>query len=308
MDATAGAGRVVGRALALAAFVAAGCLGPLGLLATVGPAAAFAAVPRETAESDATAGAAQQNPVVLFSTPGLHTVTLTSCNSTGCSAPVSQQVVVLDPRPAVTSTTVTPAFAYVGQLIQLGAQATGQPSLAYSWKILQGSTQVATVSGSPATWNTAGLTPATYTVQISVSNGGGTASSSASVVLMAPVAAKFYTLPPCRVIDTRLQAAPLVAGSAPRVIRLAGACGIPAAARSVALNVTAVYPATGGSISVYPADYAQSLTNLLDFDAGSVTPTFTVLPLSTDGLGQLAAATSATKVDLLIDVSGYFAP
>ncbi|MFL6291106.1 MAG: metallophosphoesterase family protein, partial [Thermoanaerobaculia bacterium] len=56
----------------------------------------------------------------------------------------------------------------------------------------------------------------------------------------------FYTLPPCRLVDTR-SSSPLAAGvraSFPS----AGSCGIPADARALALNVTAVNPSATGNL------------------------------------------------------------
>jgi len=263
-------------------------------------------------EPDAAGGSGQQSPVVQFSTPGLHTVTLTSCNAIGCSLPISQQVLVLDPHPVLAATTVAPAQAYVGQQIVLGALATGQPVLSYSWQVflLQGQTQtqVAALAGSPAIWNTAGLAAGSYTVQLAVTNGAGGASSSAGVVLLPQLADAFFSVTPCRAIDTRSTTSPLLNGASPRVMAIAGACGIPATARAVAANVTAVNPSTGGVVNVYPADYTQSFVTLLSFNSGTVRHSFAVLPLSTDGLGQLAATTTASRVDLLVDVSGYFAP
>jgi hypothetical protein len=71
-----------------------------------------------------------------------------------------------------------------------------------------------------------------------------------------------------------------------------------------------VAPTAGGFVSVYPADFAHPTVSSIDFQAGVTRANAGVLPLSTDGTARLAAAASlpgAGSVDLLVDVSGYFA-
>jgi hypothetical protein len=283
----------------------AGAAGAVLALAMAWPAAAAGEQPVTSGTSN------QQNPVVEFLTPGAHTVTLTACNASGCTT-VSHQITVLDPTPALTALTVAPALAFVGQLIFLEGQATGQPTLGYAWEVLQAGNSMQTMTGASAIWNTAGFAPGAYVLQLTVQNASGsTPPSFLPVVLLPPVADAFFTVQPCRIIDTRSAAPSLVAGAAPRVINVAGTCGVPATARSVALNITAVGPTALGNLAVYPADYPQSLTNSVSFSAGVTQASFSVLPLSTDGNGQLvatAAMAAGGQVDLVIDVAGYFAP
>jgi PKD repeat protein len=254
-----------------------------------------------------------QNPVVQFTTPGPHTVTLTVCNAAGCST-ISQQVNVLNPMPAVGSAAAVPAQVYVGQPIYLMGQASGQPPLTYSWQILQlsaqGSTPVQTLGGQTLTWSTAGLPAGSYAVQLTVGNASGNATVSVPVTVLAVVPNHFYTVTPCRLLDTRITLSPLLAGAAARPIPVAGVCGVPFGARSVAVNLTAVSATTAGAISIYPADYPSGFNNTIDFNTGGVRACGAVLPLSSDGLGELAATAVLTsgQVQLVIDVSGYFGP
>ncbi len=115
----------------------------------------------------------------------------------------------------------------------------------------------------------------------------------------------FYTVAPCRVVDTRQGQSPLLPGAV-RSFAVAGACGIPPTARAVSLNVTAVNPTSGGYINLFPADRAQPATSTVNFTAGRVRANNAILGLSEDG--RLAASvSSAGQVDLVIDVNGYFA-
>jgi hypothetical protein len=275
-----------------------------GAAATPGAAAASGGLPVTSGTSS------QQNPVVEFLTPGLHTVTLTACNAAGCTT-ASHFVTVANPMPVVGALAVAPALAYVGQLIFLEGSATGQPTLGYVWEVLQGGNSMQTLTGASAVWNTAGFAMGAYTLQLTAQNASGSNAASLPVVLLAPVADAFFTLAPCRIIDTRSATPSLLSGAAPRVITVAGTCGVPVAARAVALNITAVAPTMVGNLAVYPADYPQGLTNSVSFSAGVTQASFSVLPLSTDGNGQLAATAGMAaggQVDLLIDVAGYFAP
>src|SRR6187549_2156973 len=83
----------------------------------------------------------QQNPVQTFSTPGAQQVTLTTCNWAGCST-VTKTVNVLNPVPSIVSAVVGVATAEVGQLISLSGSGKGKPPLAYTWRLLQGTTLV----------------------------------------------------------------------------------------------------------------------------------------------------------------------
>jgi PKD repeat protein len=277
-------------------------------VATVATVATLANVAGAAAQTGGTS--TLQDPVVTFSTPGIHTVTLTTCNATGCSS-LSHQVMVLDPVPAISSQSAVPAQVYAGQPIFLAGQATGQPVLGYTWQVLQGTTQVQALSGQNIIWSTAGLPAGTYSLQLTVANTAGTIAALVPVTLLAATGTNFYTVTPCRALDTRLLAAPLIAGAAARVFPIAGTCGVPAGARAVAVNVTAVAPTSGGYVAVFPGDYTQPFVGSVSFAAGTTQADFAVLPLSSDGLGDLAAVASLSgtgQVDLLLDVSGYFGP
>lgn len=123
----------------------------------------------------------------------------------------------------------------------------------------------------------------------------------------APVAADFYSVEPCRAVDTRL-GAPL-SSEIPRTFTIAGTCGIPASAKGVAVNVTAVTPASQGYVVMWPGDLGTPLTSVLSFPAGRTRASQAILRLATDGTGTLAARGSLAgggTVHLLVDVTGYF--
>lgn len=123
----------------------------------------------------------------------------------------------------------------------------------------------------------------------------------------------FYSLAPCRLVDTRNPAGalggPALAPNAVRSFRLEGSCGIPAGARSLALNVTAVTAAVPGTLHLFPYGTAVPAASVLSFSAGVTRAGFAIGLL--DGAGRISVQCDAPPgavacTDLLLDVSGFF--
>jgi uncharacterized repeat protein (TIGR01451 family) len=115
----------------------------------------------------------------------------------------------------------------------------------------------------------------------------------------------FYTLPPCRLLDTR-DSSPL-SSQVPRTIDVPGACGIPPTARSVAANVTAIGPTGPGHVMLYPAGTGSFGTSTLNFSIDSRTrANNAILSLKNGAFDAEAVVSGNGSVHLVIDVSGYF--
>jgi hypothetical protein len=117
----------------------------------------------------------------------------------------------------------------------------------------------------------------------------------------------FYPLAPCRAVDTRLLGSPLVGGGT-RTFALAGACGVPADAKSVAVNRTVVNPGSDGSLNVFPGDEIEPLATAVTFRAGRARANNATLPVSQDGNASLNVRTTLASgsADFLIDVVGFY--
>jgi uncharacterized repeat protein (TIGR01451 family) len=115
----------------------------------------------------------------------------------------------------------------------------------------------------------------------------------------------FYTVPPCRVADTRQAPDPLYSG-AKRTIPIVEVCGIPSGAKAVSLNATAVGGAAGGSITLFPADQSLPSTSTISFQAGQTRANNAVLRLSPSGHLAALATLAGGSVHLILDVNGYF--
>jgi PKD repeat protein len=253
-----------------------------------------------------------QNPTFSFATPGTKQVTLKSCNAFGCSQTVTKMVTVLDPRPVILSSQVGAVAVEAGQLVNLVATGRGKPPLTYTWKVTNVSAPEVDVNGAGAWWDTTGVTPGVYSVALHLQNSSGTADSLATTVVVLPATAEaFYTITPCRLIDTR-QTSPLISGSK-LVFAAAGisafACGIPGTAKALSVNVTVVSPTGDGFVTLLPGNYPIPNASTINFSAGQTRTNNAILPISSDGGGTLAAqplVTGAGNVQVIVDVNGYF--
>jgi hypothetical protein len=123
-----------------------------------------------------------------------------------------------------------------------------------------------------------------------------------SILERPPGASMFYTVTPCRLVDTR--GGPALGGTAEMSVTVAGNCSVPAGAKSVAANVTVVVPATSGWMSLYPADLPWPGTSTVNYRAGKTRANNSIVPLSADG--RIHVRNSGPEVHYLVDVYGYF--
>ena len=122
-----------------------------------------------------------------------------------------------------------------------------------------------------------------------------------------PAGFGFYTVSPCRLVDTRGAQGPAIAAGASRTFTFVGACGLPSGAKSVSLNVTVVAGSTAGNVVVYPGDLAAPGTSTLNFVAGQTRANNAVVGLATNGAGTVGVKNrAAAAVHLVVDVTGYF--
>ncbi|MBV8199428.1 MAG: hypothetical protein JOZ15_02285 [Acidobacteria bacterium] len=132
-----------------------------------------------------------------------------------------------------------------------------------------------------------------------------------SVPTLPPVATHFYTLTPCRVLDTRTTGGHLT-GNTPSLYEIAGLCGVPTAATAVAFNVTAVSATAAVDLQLYPGDQPAPGTNAVSADPSRpVRAGAAVIALAAAGAGTVAVLPTfhtPGQVDLVLDVSGYYAP
>ena len=135
----------------------------------------------------------------------------------------------------------------------------------------------------------------------------------AAILLAAapPLAADhFFTVPPCRVIDTRLPngpyGGPVLAGGGTRALTIGGQCGISTAATAVSVNVTVVAPTADGYLTLYPAGSQPPIVSTINFRSNQVRANNAMLRLGTASTVMVYAGQGSGFVHFLIDVNGYF--
>lgn len=125
-----------------------------------------------------------------------------------------------------------------------------------------------------------------------------------------PAPTDFFTLAPCRVIDTRGGAdAPALQSGQLRTFEVAGRCGIPSTAVSISINVTVLLATGTGHLTLFPGDRAEPSTSSLNFSADRIVANNALLLLSTTPEKSFAVSplvTGTGTVHLLVDVNGYF--
>jgi hypothetical protein len=120
----------------------------------------------------------------------------------------------------------------------------------------------------------------------------------------------FFSLSPCRVIDTRGAAGPLGgpaldAGSA-RAFSVAGNCGIPVTARAISVNVTVTTPTAPGFLTLFPGGADQPLTSTINYSAGQTRANNAVVLLGATGNLSVVCGQASGTAHLIVDVTGYF--
>jgi uncharacterized repeat protein (TIGR01451 family) len=116
----------------------------------------------------------------------------------------------------------------------------------------------------------------------------------------------YYTVTPCRAVDTR-SGSPLQDG-VPATFGLKGVCGIPSTATSVVLNVVAIAPTGTGDLTLY-ASGSPSVLATMPLKAGATRSLFAIVSLSNDIAGEVTVDPSVAgngTVHVLLDVMGYF--
>ena len=119
-----------------------------------------------------------------------------------------------------------------------------------------------------------------------------------------PGALSLYTLPPCRVLDTRLPA-----GSAPfigtiDVDVLGSGCGGTGATEGYVFNATVVPQGFLGYLTLWPEGTIQPVVSTLNGYNGEVTSNMAIVPTNNTQISAFAD----DETFLVLDLFGYFAP
>ncbi len=124
----------------------------------------------------------------------------------------------------------------------------------------------------------------------------------------------FTAITPCRLMDTRPafnvgpRATPLGENAEVdvQVHGSNGRCSIPATATAITANVITVGPTAASFLSIWPADASNPGTSSLNYLAGQP-PTPNTISVALSSSGAITLLNRFGSVDVVIDISGYFA-
>ena len=120
----------------------------------------------------------------------------------------------------------------------------------------------------------------------------------------------FYSVAPCRVLDTRNPAGPLggpaLTAGATRSFEMAGSCGIPANATAVFGNITVVAPTAEGHLRIEPSGNAAPNVSGLNYSAGQTRANNGVFALDAQGRIDIVCVQASGSAGVIVDVAGYF--
>jgi hypothetical protein len=120
-------------------------------------------------------------------------------------------------------------------------------------------------------------------------------------------ALQFFSLAPCRLVDTRTSTPPPLSGGTSRTFPAAGLCGIPPTAKALAVNVTATLPTVGGDLRLYPAASPLPLASAISYRIGQTRAAQTLVGLNGDGdFSVRCDQPGGSTVHVILDVAGYF--
>ena len=121
-------------------------------------------------------------------------------------------------------------------------------------------------------------------------------------------AKQFYPVTPVRALDTRNGTGGVsspVGQGASIALTIRGANGIPAGASAIVMNTTAVTPNAASFLTAWPTGVTQPLASNLNYVAGDIVPNLVQVGIGSNG--KVSLFNNAGSVDLVVDLTGYFA-
>ena len=120
----------------------------------------------------------------------------------------------------------------------------------------------------------------------------------------------FYTVPPCRVADTRNPfgpyGAPALAAGAVRTFNVAGQCGLPPTAAAVSINIVVTGSTSAGHLRIFPGGTAVPLVSSINYAAGATRANNMVVGLGAGGTMAVYSGQASGTTDFIFDINGYF--
>ncbi|PYQ18196.1 MAG: hypothetical protein DMF79_15640, partial [Acidobacteria bacterium] len=119
----------------------------------------------------------------------------------------------------------------------------------------------------------------------------------------------YYTLPPCRLADTRAAEGPALTANTTRTFQVSGLCSVPLDAIAAALVLTVVNESDVGHLTIYPAGATPPLASTINFRVNQVRTNNAIMPLGTNGQIDVDCAMPSGPTGtthFVLEVYGYF--
>jgi PKD repeat protein len=219
-------------------------------------------------------------------------------------------------RPPVAALAATPLMGYAPLEVDFDASGSSDPDpgdsvTSFSFELGDGSAAVS--QAAPALSHTY-AEPGNFVASVVVTDEHGAPSqNTAEVVIQALPQGHFYTVTPCRLLDTRLAedgAAP-VPSNTTRLLDVAAVtrCAVSPLAVAVTVNLTVVEPTARGHLAAFAGGASVPPTSTVNFGAGQTRANNAVVLLSPDSeMALRPALLGGGTTHLVVDVTGYFIP
>ena len=235
--------------------------------------------------------------------------------ATGCTTQRGYALSVGCPAPPVPLVLTAPASVPAGSPCRT-ASVPSRAGSTYSWTIGNGT--ITAGQGTSSITFTAGSAGTPVTLSVAETNAAlcPSAPGTASIPVL-PIgegSTLFYTIPPCRIVDTRGSDGPfggpaLAPWSIPgRTFLLPeGTCGVPAGVSAVSANMVVIGPGAPGFLLAGPPGGTAIGASAVDFSAGQTRSNNVFLRLAPDGSGGVQVQSwSSAPAHFVLDLNGYF--
>ena len=247
-----------------------------------------------------------KNPTHTYSSPGEYDVRLTVTNDTGIDTLTRNDYVKVS-APPVADFTASPRTGASPLLVTFTNASTGTAPLTYAWDFGDpgsGTSNTSTLANPTHTYN-----PGTYTVKLTATNAAGTSTKTRTgyIVVSVPPGARFHSISPVRVLDSRigLGLAGAFHANSGRDFVVADGSPIPTNAVAVTGNLTVTGQSRAGYIVLAPA--AGATTSTLNFPVKDNRANGVTVALGPGGkLNAVYRAKAGSTTHLVFDVTGYF--
>jgi hypothetical protein len=246
---------------------------------------------------------------------GTFSFTVTATDAVACSGSLAYQIIV---NPAVCPTIVvdppTLPSGTIGTAYPGGPVTASGGTGPYTFAVTSGTFPTGltlaadgTITGTPTATGTFNFTVTATDVNVC-------AGSMAYQVVISAVAVplKYFTISPCRLIDTRRPAGTyggpaLQGGGTQRDLPVGGQCGVPADASAISINMTVVLPTASGDLRAFPTGTPAPNSSVINFGTGQIRANNGILPIDGTPPASLTIQCDMSgSTQFLLDISGYF--